>query len=322
MLAGGAATLPRASTGVSTAWSRISDTARELGLGLPSPQALTDDGDLSTGGGPSLYGDGPASSLVSPSGSQEEGARNVTGGSGHRLLWSIYRAGGVHRNASEKSGIEVKGGSDVQGADRALSAGYNLTVGGVLEASVGVENVTSSVEDTKGHGLFDILMGSTPPLSERNVTHRNSSVIKEALGFTLDSGGDALTSQAETGALQRLLLGRQEPVYLSALDDNLSVERPSFSTITNYTEPLFADYPPHLLDFAVFCCVLFIVLGVPGNLITIIALVKCKKVSTLYTYLLIVTELCVSPNISPVSLNSLSWLRMNFPDFFSIHLCA
>ncbi|KAK7070290.1 hypothetical protein SK128_019977, partial [Halocaridina rubra] len=40
---------------------------------------------------------------------------------------------------------------------------------------------------------------------------------------------------------------------------------------------LFANYPPLLLDFAVGCCVLFMILGVPGNLITITALIKGKK---------------------------------------------
>ncbi|XP_068218258.1 G-protein coupled receptor moody [Palaemon carinicauda] len=40
---------------------------------------------------------------------------------------------------------------------------------------------------------------------------------------------------------------------------------------------LFSDYPPKLLDFASSCCILFIIIGVPGNLITIIALIKSKK---------------------------------------------
>ncbi|XP_066974459.1 G-protein coupled receptor moody [Macrobrachium rosenbergii] len=56
----------------------------------------------------------------------------------------------------------------------------------------------------------------------------------------------------------------------------------SIANITNnedieFEAQLFADYPPKLLDFASSCCILFIILGVPGNLITIIALIKSKK---------------------------------------------
>lgn len=43
--------------------------------------------------------------------------------------------------------------------------------------------------------------------------------------------------------------------------------------------PLFPGYPMVLLQFASACCLLFILLGIPGNLITIIALFRCKKVS-------------------------------------------
>jgi SpoVK/Ycf46/Vps4 family AAA+-type ATPase len=42
---------------------------------------------------------------------------------------------------------------------------------------------------------------------------------------------------------------------------------------------LFKDYPEALLKFASVCCVLFMLVGIPGNLITIVALARCKKVS-------------------------------------------
>lgn len=42
---------------------------------------------------------------------------------------------------------------------------------------------------------------------------------------------------------------------------------------------LFADYPDELLHFAVGACVLFTLLGVPGNFITIVALLRYTKVS-------------------------------------------
>ncbi|XP_059062827.1 G-protein coupled receptor moody-like [Achroia grisella] len=41
---------------------------------------------------------------------------------------------------------------------------------------------------------------------------------------------------------------------------------------------LFKNYPEGLLKFATVCCALFMLIGIPGNIITIIALARCKKV--------------------------------------------
>lgn len=49
---------------------------------------------------------------------------------------------------------------------------------------------------------------------------------------------------------------------------------------------LFRDYPEPLLRFASVCCVLFMLVGIPGNLITIVALARCKKVSILSYFLI------------------------------------
>lgn len=43
-------------------------------------------------------------------------------------------------------------------------------------------------------------------------------------------------------------------------------------------QPLFSQYPDELLHFAVGACVLFTLLGVPGNFITIVALLRYTKV--------------------------------------------
>lgn len=45
------------------------------------------------------------------------------------------------------------------------------------------------------------------------------------------------------------------------------------------TDELFQNYPAGLLYFATAACIVFILVGIPGNLITIIALARCKKVS-------------------------------------------
>lgn len=41
---------------------------------------------------------------------------------------------------------------------------------------------------------------------------------------------------------------------------------------------LFQGYPEPLLKFTAICCMLFMVIGIPGNLVTILALTRCKKV--------------------------------------------
>jgi hypothetical protein len=45
---------------------------------------------------------------------------------------------------------------------------------------------------------------------------------------------------------------------------------------------LFGQYPQELLDFAVAACIAFIMIGVPGNFITILALLRYSKVSSLH----------------------------------------
>jgi len=41
---------------------------------------------------------------------------------------------------------------------------------------------------------------------------------------------------------------------------------------------LFVGYPRWLLYFAAACCILFMLIGIPGNIITVIALFRTKKV--------------------------------------------
>ena len=55
----------------------------------------------------------------------------------------------------------------------------------------------------------------------------------------------------------------------------------------DHLQPLFSEYPDELLHFAVGACVLFTLLGVPGNFITIVALLRYTKVSLfLFLFLL------------------------------------
>lgn len=57
------------------------------------------------------------------------------------------------------------------------------------------------------------------------------------------------------------------------------------SVIERYTDEqlgslqLFKGYPKPLLQFTAVCCMLFMIIGIPGNLVTIFALARCKKVS-------------------------------------------
>lgn len=45
---------------------------------------------------------------------------------------------------------------------------------------------------------------------------------------------------------------------------------------------LFAGFPDILMNLATACIVVFMLVGIPGNLFTIIALARCKKVSEPY----------------------------------------
>ena len=68
------------------------------------------------------------------------------------------------------------------------------------------------------------------------------------------------------------------------LIENVSVVSPvntSIDEVENWdgSEQLFDGYSSALLHFASACCIIFILVGIPGNLITIIALFRCKKVS-------------------------------------------
>lgn len=47
---------------------------------------------------------------------------------------------------------------------------------------------------------------------------------------------------------------------------------------------LFPGYSTALLQFAAMCCLMFMVIGILGNLITIVALLGCKKVKRLWLF--------------------------------------
>ncbi|KAF0307058.1 hypothetical protein FJT64_021545 [Amphibalanus amphitrite] len=53
----------------------------------------------------------------------------------------------------------------------------------------------------------------------------------------------------------------------------------SATPLSMHEVELFADYPPELLHFAAACCILYIIVGIPGNAITIVALCRYKKSS-------------------------------------------
>lgn len=47
---------------------------------------------------------------------------------------------------------------------------------------------------------------------------------------------------------------------------------------------LFTDYPEGLMKFATVCCYVFMVIGIPGNIVTIVALARYKKVRNILFY--------------------------------------
>ncbi|XP_069173736.1 D(2) dopamine receptor [Procambarus clarkii] len=240
------------------------------------------------GGGATVAETGPYS-LLYPEADQGKGVKNLTENSVHRMLGLVYReatAGYFSDLRSVNRSEDATHSGEREGSSNQSVSAYNFTSSKDLSSLLSedaMDNATSSDGDGARSHIIGVLMGSASPTidqDESTASKNSSSMIKEALSFTLEAGEETLGSPQDQG-LQRLMGGSDWP-YLSALTHNLSYHHPSVSAnlanVTHGREPLFADYPPHLLDFAVFCCVLFIVLGVPGNLITIIALVKCKKV--------------------------------------------
>ena len=66
---------------------------------------------------------------------------------------------------------------------------------------------------------------------------------------------------------------------LTSTDNHTFTVSTTNDTVTkDASEELFQGYSAALLHFASACCIIFILLGIPGNLITIIALFRCKKV--------------------------------------------
>ncbi|CAH1389976.1 unnamed protein product [Nezara viridula] len=82
--------------------------------------------------------------------------------------------------------------------------------------------------------------------------------------------------------LQASMLGGQSeesPKTLPTLLNATNRTDPGQPADTELEAELFQGYPPSLLNLATLFCLLFMMVGIPGNLITIIALFRCKKVS-------------------------------------------
>jgi len=70
----------------------------------------------------------------------------------------------------------------------------------------------------------------------------------------------------------------KHPVVTSYDNETDGVSTTNDTVTVQVGEELFHGYSASLLHFASACCVIFILVGIPGNLITIIALFRCKKV--------------------------------------------
>jgi hypothetical protein len=74
------------------------------------------------------------------------------------------------------------------------------------------------------------------------------------------------------------ILSNTDSVVTSNDNDTFDVSTTNDTVTTDASEELFHGYSASLLHFASACCIIFILVGIPGNLITIIALFRCKKV--------------------------------------------
>jgi len=103
-----------------------------------------------------------------------------------------------------------------------------------------------------------------------------------SLGDLVLAGSGATTVAAAFNMDQEISSTSYNGTTTELLDSDSSSSTITTSDGDSYnltTDDLFRDYDLALTQSAAVFCVIFIVLGVPGNLITIIALARCKKVS-------------------------------------------
>jgi hypothetical protein len=97
-----------------------------------------------------------------------------------------------------------------------------------------------------------------------------------------ESGSDndlVMRTSIFTGFLTNAGILSNTDSALTSDDNETGGVSTTIDTVTMHGgEELFHDYSASLLHFASACCVIFILVGIPGNLITIIALFRCKKV--------------------------------------------
>lgn len=80
------------------------------------------------------------------------------------------------------------------------------------------------------------------------------------------------------------------------MDDRNSTVGMTSTDSGDHLQPLFSEYPDEVLHFAVGACVLFTLIGVPGNFITIVALLRYTKVSFFIIFIIFI----IFSNISRV----------------------
>jgi hypothetical protein len=97
-----------------------------------------------------------------------------------------------------------------------------------------------------------------------------------------ESGNDndlVIQTSILTGFLTNTgILSNTDSVVTSDNNETDGVSTTNDTVTMHVGEELFHGYSASLLHFASACCIIFILVGIPGNLITIIALFRCKKV--------------------------------------------
>ncbi|XP_013780889.1 G-protein coupled receptor moody-like [Limulus polyphemus] len=79
----------------------------------------------------------------------------------------------------------------------------------------------------------------------------------------------------------------------------------TFSSVNTTSTAVFQDYPTGLLNFGATCCIIFAIIGVPGNIISVIALVRCPRLKNNATTWFIV-NLCIADALICAFSNPLS----------------
>ncbi|XP_067130087.1 G-protein coupled receptor moody-like [Centruroides vittatus] len=111
--------------------------------------------------------------------------------------------------------------------------------------------------------------------------------------YFLQRFSDSLSSMNDSLEMSNWNQGTDFSNVTLFINDSVITNNTSVSNVT--TVPLFETYPKELLYFAAAACIVFVFIGVPGNFVTIVALLKSPRLRNVTSAFII--NLCVADEL-------------------------